>query len=97
MSEALGFGVDDDCGAIGGGVEGRTGWSPAFVDGTVPAEASLLGCRDESFELTRAAEAVEEVAAAGAAPETLWPLRKLKDEDFNKKISTFDFNHTILL
>lgn len=58
----MGFGVDDTCGALGGGVTDRTGWSPAWFDGGIPG--GVVGLL-EDFELAEAAQAVEEVAVAG--------------------------------
>lgn len=64
-----GLGVDDDdSGPIGGGVEGRTGWSPACVDGAAPVAEGLLVSPSDPFEFGEAVEAVEEVAAAGLSP-----------------------------
>jgi len=68
VSVELGLGVDEDGGPIGGGVEGRTGWSPECVAGTVAAAAGLPEWPNEDFELGEAADAVEEVAVAGLSP-----------------------------
>lgn len=71
--------ADDDCGARGGGVEGRTGWSPACVDGAVPADAGVPGSSDDAAEdidlelamtpeMAEAVEEVEEAPMTGLSP-----------------------------
>lgn len=73
------LGVEDDCGARGGGVEGRTGWSLACVDGAVPAEAGVPWSSDDPAEdidlelaitpeIAEAVEEVEEAPMTGLSP-----------------------------